>query len=180
MLFNETVKWRILVKYFENPEAEYFVKELSRELSISPGSVSRLCKELESEGILKAEEKGRALFYSLRNQEPHVMRLKSAWFLHSFIKSRKSWENEEFQSVALYGSRASGEYVSGSDIDLLVITNANSEELLRSLRKKYKEKLSVTAIPLSKWMKMAKSKDRFYVEVISSHVLLHGPPLVVG
>ncbi len=181
MLFNETIKWKILMKYFEKPEAEYFVKELSRELRISSGSASRVCKELENEGILKTEEKGRALFYSLRNDEPNVMRLKSAWFVNGFMKSRKHWEKDEFQSVALYGSRASGKYISKSDIDLLVITNVkNAEELLRGMRKKYGEKLTITNLPISKWMQMAKSKDRFYIEVLSSHVLLHGSELVVG
>lgn len=181
MLFNETVKWKILVKYFEKPEAEFFVKELSRELKISSGSASRLCKELESEGFLKTEEKGRALFYSLRDDEPHLRRLKSAWFLNEFMKSRKSWENDEFQSVALYGSRASGNYISKSDVDLLLITNArNPEQALSALKRKYGEKLSITAIPISKWMQMAKSRDPFYIEVISSHALLHGSSLVVG
>lgn len=74
------------------------------------------------------------------------------------MKSRKHWENEEFQSVALYGSRASGKFISKSGIDLLVITNVdNAEKILQGLRKKYGERLTITALPVSKWMQMAKS-----------------------
>ncbi len=181
MLFDETVKWKILTRYFERPEAEYFVKGLARELDVSAGSASRICRELEGEGFLRSEEKGRALFYTLKNEEPAVRRLKSAWFLDRLMESRDSWENDEFQSVALYGSRASGEFISKSDVDMLIISNVkDAERLLESLRKRFGQRLTLTVFPIVEWVNMAKRKDRFYIEVISNHVLLFGSPLVVG
>lgn len=183
MLFNENVKWKILVSFFEEPERELFVKELARKLNISAGSVSRVCKELEEEGVLSSKELGRAKFYSLKNDDPLVGRLKSAWFLNELMQFSDCWEHEEIQSVALYGSRASGEYISKSDLDMLVISNMKKGEidkLFEKLGKKFGEKFSLFVFSLSEWRKLAKKKDRFYIEVLSNHILLFGTPLVIG
>ncbi|MEW6748849.1 MAG: nucleotidyltransferase domain-containing protein [Candidatus Micrarchaeota archaeon] len=181
MLFDETVKWKILVRFFEEPEKELYVKELARKLKISPGSASSMCRELEKEHILRSEEKGRALFYSLRNDEPFVRRLKSAWFLDVLMGFRGCWENGEIQSAALYGSRASGEFISKSDVDILLISNADKKELekgVERMRKRFGEGLTLTIFSIAEWRGMR--KERFYTEVLSNHVLLHGSPLVVG
>jgi hypothetical protein len=36
----------------------------------------------------------------------------------------------------------------------------------------------VLSVP--KWVRMAREKDRFYIEVISNHILLAGELLVIG
>jgi hypothetical protein len=183
MLFNETVKWKILVRFFEEPEQEFFVKELAREIKIGAGSASQICKELEKEGILISKVLGRAKFYFLKNDNPLVLRLKSTWFLGELMKFENCWIHEEIQSVALYGSRASGEFVSKSDVDMLVISNMKKEEinkLFEKLRKKFGEAHSLFIFSLSEWRKLAKKKDRFYIEVLSNHILLSGTPLVIG
>lgn len=181
MLFGDTVKWKILVRYFEKPEAEYYVKELARELGVSAGSASSICRELMEDGLLKKEKKGNSLFYALKNEEPLVKRLKSSWFLEGLMEHRRCWEDAEIQAFALYGSRASGEFVSRSDVDLLVLSNAdNVEERLGKLKKMYGPRLTMTRLSAAEWREMAVAKDRFYIEVLSNHILIWGSPLVVG
>lgn len=183
MIFNETVKWKCLGRFFEEPEMEYYVNELARELKISSGSASQTCKELKAEGMLQSKEKGRALFYSLKNDEPVVRRLKSAWFLNQLTKFRECWESQENQSVVLYGSRASGEFISRSDVDMLVLTNVAQERIERDfwgVRKEFGSELMLTVMPIAKWKEMADRKDRFYVEVLANHILLYGSSLVIG
>ena len=183
MLLNETVKWIVLTAFFEEPEREYYVKELAKKFKVSPSSASRVCSELEKEGLLGSHEKGRAIFYSLRGAEPLVLRLKSAWFVNRLMKFRRCWETEEIQSVALYGSRASGEFISKSDVDIIVISNATTEALEKSfelLKKEFGERASLTIFSVAQWRKLARQKDRFYIEVLANHVLLFGPSLVIG
>ncbi|MFH1394465.1 MAG: winged helix-turn-helix domain-containing protein [Candidatus Micrarchaeota archaeon] len=183
MLFEDTVREKILSEFFKKPEREWYVKELARGLKISSGSASSVCKELEKEGALKSEEKGRALFYSLRNDEPLVKRLKSTWFLSRLMKLRRSWENPEFVTVALYGSRASGEFISISDIDILIISNVGHEQAeknLEKLKKAFGQKLALTIFTITEWMGMSKRKEVFYMRVLSNHIILLGSSLVVG
>ncbi|MFH0817351.1 MAG: nucleotidyltransferase domain-containing protein [Candidatus Micrarchaeota archaeon] len=182
-LFEETVKWKILSFFFANSDKEFYVNELSRSTGVSSGSVSITCGSLLKEGLLKRIERGNLLFYKLNGDNPLVRKLKTTWFLERLLRLRKSWENEEFQSVALYGSYASGEFVSKSDVDLLVITNVKEEVVFDAFRKimeKNNREVSITVMPVSKWMKIAKERDRFYTEVISNHILLYGTSLVVG
>jgi predicted nucleotidyltransferase len=182
-LFNENVQWKLLSFFFQKPEREAYVKELSRAVKISAGSASIICKRLSDEKILNRNKKGNAIFYSLVNTNPLVKKIKSAWFLEMILAFREVWENEEFQSVALYGSYASGDFISKSDIDILVVTNMEEEkifEVFREMRHKFDAEISLTTIPLSRWRKMMKERDRFYLEVVSNHTLLYGESLVVG
>jgi len=183
MIFDETAKWKCLGKFFQYPEKEFYVNDLARKLRISAGSASRICRELKKEGIIKSEEKGRALFYSLKSDEPLVRRLKSAWFIDRIMRYRDCWEDGEVTSAALYGSRASGEFVSKSDIDMLIISNADRETIEKrfgKMRENLELALTLTVFTVAEWRKMAMQKDRFYLEVLSSHILLAGSPLVVG
>jgi predicted nucleotidyltransferase len=182
-LFNETVQWKLLSFFFRKPEGEAYVKELSRAAKVSAGSVSIICKRLANEKILNKNKKGNAIFYSLANADPLVKKIKSAWFLEMILAFREVWEREEFQSVALYGSYAAGDFIAKSDIDVLVITNMEEKkvfEVFREIRHKFNAEISLTVIPLSRWRKMMKERDRFCLEVLSNHILIYGDSLVVG
>ncbi len=182
-IFSETAQWKILSFFFERRGEEIHVKEIARQAKVSPGSASSLCKKLLRTDFLRASRKGNALFYSLNSGNPLAKRLKADWFLEQLLKYRKLWEHEEIQSVALYGSYASGEYGRRSDVDLLIITNMNEAKVLEALRllqDKLKPEVSFTILPISKWLELGKKKDRFYIEILSNHILLFGSPLVVG
>jgi hypothetical protein len=183
MLFDETVKWKILTRFFQDPRREYYVKELSRELRISPGSASQVCASLEKEGVLRSEKKAKALFYSLKNDEPFVRRLKSAWFIGRLMRFRDCWEDAAVQSFALYGSMASGTFDSRSDIDVLAVSNSSGERLEKSMQRlktEFGDKLALTVFTVAEWRELARKKDRFYIEVLADHIVLSGSPLVVG
>lgn len=150
---------------------------------MSLGSVSAFCKTLWRDGLLKKSAKGNALFYSLNNESVFVKRLKSAWFLDKLMRFRREWENEEFVSVALYSSFASGEFVEKSDVDFLAIANMSPKtvsENFRKVKEGLKKEVSVTVMPLSEWIALSKKRDRFNLEVLSNHVLLGGSSIVVG
>ncbi len=182
-MFSDSVSWRLLVFFFSNPDKSFFVKEISRKASVSAGSVSRLCRKLFNQNFLLKSLKGNSVFYSLNNPNPVVRRLKSAWFLNKLMVFKNVFEFDEFFSVALYGSFASGDFVSKSDIDLLVITSVPESKvfkLFRGIRNNFKEELSLTVLSLSDWRELAKKNSRFYVEVLSNHFVIFGESLVVG
>jgi len=183
MIFEGTVSWKILSAFFSSPSKSYYVQELAREVGISPGSASYASSALEKEGILKKERKANSIFYSLDNSSPLVRKMKCAWFLEQLMKFRNCWENPEFQSVALYGSRSSGDFIEKSDIDILVISNLPRQKIMDSfapLERRFREKLSLTVLPIAKWLEMARKGDPFYKEVLSNHIILYGTPLVLG
>ncbi|PJD01303.1 hypothetical protein COU38_01720 [Candidatus Micrarchaeota archaeon CG10_big_fil_rev_8_21_14_0_10_54_18] len=175
-------KGKILEFFFVEPEKRMHVKGLARAIGISAGSASRVCGELAAQGVLAREESANALFYSLNNSSALVKQWKRTWFLEKIELFKKNWENEEFQSVALYGSYASGEFVSKSDVDFLVVTNVGHNKVFNSfkpLSDSLRPEVNPHPVSVGKWLKMAEERDRFYVEVLANHVLLYGAPLVV-
>lgn len=182
-LFNETAQWRVLSFFFAKPELEAYVREIACKAPVNEGSASIVCRKLEKEGILRSAKKGNSLFYSLNGANALAKRLKSTWFLEKLLPFSKDWENPEFQSVALYGSRSSGEFISKSDVDILVLSNAKEEAVrasFRNLKAGLEEEVSLTIFTVSQWRKMGGEGNPFYSEVLSNHVLLYGEPLVVG
>ncbi|MBI5635987.1 nucleotidyltransferase domain-containing protein [Candidatus Micrarchaeota archaeon] len=182
MLFLRDVGWRIASFFFEKPEREAYVNQIARETGLGKGTVSTICRTQEGEEVLVRKILGNSVFYSLNNSSPLVKALKLEWILRRLLKHREDWETDEFQSVALFGSYANGEFVSKSDVDLLVITNVGEKtvfEHFKKTRESLGTTLSLTVLPIAKWRKMALAHDRFYTEVLSSHVLLRGSPLVV-
>jgi len=181
-LFESNAKWKILTFFFENAGSRQYVKGLARRLKISSGSASTQCKQLFKEGALRQERQGNSLFYSLDRQNPFVKRLRTAWFLKKLYEFKDAWSASEFQSVALYGSYASGEFDEKSDADFLVITSLDKKDVLQRFEqlKKLSTEPSLTVFPLHKWMELAEKHDPFYVEVLANHVLLHGASIVVS
>lgn len=182
-LFEESIRWKIISFFFANYGHEQYVREIARRMGISPGSASRVCRELQKAGILKATKKGNAIFYSPDGTNLLVRRFKTDWFLERLLAHKRLWEDEEIQSVALYGSYASGEYDEKSDVDLLIITNIDEgkvRKMLGPLRRKLGVEVSLTILTLATWLGLGKKRDRFYTEVLSNHLLLFGSPLVVG
>ena len=180
MIENPT-EWKVLRFFSQNPTKEYYVKEISRKLNISSGSSSRVCKKLAESGILTKASKGNLLLYRMDNSNFRAKEMKRFIFLTELHKYIKYFKNEEYQLVALYGSYANGEYVEKSDIDILVITNVSDRKVRENLEilSKLGKEVSITVLPLSRWLELKNKGDPFYKEVVANHVVLHGEKLVI-
>lgn len=126
----EELKERLLSFFFEEPEREFYVRELARLLKKSPTTVSKYLLDLEKERILISCKKLGHLFFraSLSNE------FKDIKFYFNLRKIRKSglieFLEEEFNfpsAIVLFGSFGRAENIKGSDVDLLVISSSKRE-----------------------------------------------------
>ena len=170
------VGWVVLKHFLEHPTEQFYIKQLSRILDISPRSAQVYCSEYEKSKILISKAVANAKMFKLNNELPSVQALKKFYFLeilHEFDLAKKV-EIPGLISLALYGSYASGTYDEKSDIDFLVISN---EKIQRTefvkLQKKLGKTVQVTEVTLAEWIQM-KKKDPFVARVLSNHVLLSG------
>lgn len=129
-IFDSSIKWRML-KHLAETAVPQNVSEIAKNIKAAKGQVSLICKQLKGENILESKEMGRAIYYSI-SHSPLALRLKTDIFLEELLAFKKEWEIPEFNSVALYGSYASGTYGVKSDIDLLVITNMDDKKYTHS------------------------------------------------
>ncbi|MFA5382889.1 MAG: nucleotidyltransferase domain-containing protein [Candidatus Micrarchaeia archaeon] len=174
-------EWKIIELFAENSTKSYFVKEISRLLNISSGSSSKLCFKLSKENILIKKQRGNIIFYSLNQDLFYVKELKKLIFLSKLKNYKKILQNNEYQSVVLYGSYANGEYIEKSDIDLLIITNIDEKKVRKNLESLYKlnKEISILVFPFSKWLELKKKNEPIYKEIIANNILLYGEKLVI-
>jgi len=180
-LFDKYVDWKILAKFIENPNTKFYVKELSRILKVSPGSVSKAVNRFEKNGLLIKNVVGQTHQYSVNIENPMILPLKkfnglvkihNSNFKNTFLKA-----DENMLSLAIYGSYADGTYDEKSDLDVLIITPSNKEVYNQpgtKLQSKLGLELSISIFKLSQWRKLAKQNDPYYKRIVENHILFYG------
>jgi len=58
----------ILEFFINNPYKEFYVREISKKLKISPTTISKYLKKMEKEGLLLSENKYNHLFFKAHNE----------------------------------------------------------------------------------------------------------------
>lgn len=180
-LFQKYVDWKILAKFIENPNTRYYVKELSRILEVSPGSVSSAVKRFEAEGLLIKSVVGQTHQYIINIENPVMLSFKNFYGLvkitNTDFVNMILGADENIISLAVYGSYANGTYDEKSDLDVLIITPSKKEvfnEPGTKLQSKLGLELSISIFKLSQWRKLAKQYDPFYKRIIENHILFYG------
>ncbi len=183
-LFEKYVNWKILAHFLKNPTTQYYVKELSRVLNVSPGSVSITVKKFEKDDLLVREEIGQTHLYKLNQEYLAVTSLKKSYSLIRIIEAnfnnRFLSADENIISLALYGSYANGDYDEKSDLDVLIITPSKKEVLSNTgmeLGHELEINLSMSIFKLSQWRQLSRRNDTFYRRIVENHVLLFGSGL---
>jgi hypothetical protein len=176
----DTPYWKILNLFSKKPSKSFFVNEIARILNISTSASSITCKKLNKDEILLKNKKGNMVFYSLNNNFL-TREVKKYIFLSDLYSCKKILENPEYQTVAVYGSYANGEYIEKSDIDFLIITNINEKKTRENLKElnKLNKEISFLIMPFSKWLELKKKNEPIYKEIVANNILLYGEKLVI-
>lgn len=183
--YRKYADWRVLAHFLLNPGTQFHIKQLSRQLEMSPSSVSSAVKMFsEGLGYLVMEEKGLAHLFSLNLENPTVAFLKRAFGVELVTSAQPQKRllkaDPAAISITLIGSFADGSFDQRSDVDILVITQGAKEALVpaaRLLEAELGRAVSLSVFRLSEWRALAKKGDAFYKRVIENHILLFGSGL---
>jgi len=179
-LFDRYAYWRVLARLSEHDSPRVHVQEIARKTGLSAGMTSRVLRDLERMGIAEREVSGNLHKYSLK---PGFMtsEIKRFVFLAGIqdlgLVGKLLEQNGGIISIALYGSRAKGDSVAGSDIDLLVIAPPGPKLDLSSISRKLGIDINITPLSAGELLRKKKEDEPFYNEVIRNHILLYGSEL---
>lgn len=127
-LFTSNTRIKLLTIFLMNPEAEYFIRELTRRLDEQINSVRRELDNLKKIGLLKTKAKNRKKYYCLNPNFVLKEELKSI-----IIKALSS--NEELvKQIAKLGDvkilALSGQFVNKATktVDMLIVGNVDKEK----------------------------------------------------
>jgi predicted nucleotidyltransferase len=179
-LFEKYAPWKILEYFAINCSKEVYLKELSRTLDLSPGSCSKILKDLVNLQILQKRDSGREHYYKLSNNylTKELKRFVGLSVIHDAgLVSKIVEEFEGPTSIALYGSFSTGEFNEGSDVDVLIIASKKNLANLYSLEKTIGRDINLQVFSIGEWLMMKEENSPFYSTVIKNYIVLYGSEL---
>jgi DNA-binding transcriptional ArsR family regulator len=128
----------ILAAILVQPEKAWYVSELARRMGVPSSSLQRELQDLTDAGILKTHRQGRMVYYQANSDSPlfadlRGLLLKTAGLVDVLTEALKPLA-AKLRVAFVYGSIASGDEQSDSDVDLMVVGTVSPAELSASLR----------------------------------------------
>ena len=126
----------ILTLFFGNPSKKYYVRQIERLLGYSVGSIRRELKKFKKDDLFLTEKTGNLVYYKLNIAHPLYKELKSIVMKSSGIVQRLKEALLSFINIDvafIYGSFASGGAKSSSDIDVMIIGDVESSDVVSGL-----------------------------------------------
>lgn len=173
----------ILKLFFENPEKEYYFREISKKLKKEPSYYQKYLDNLVEDKILLDERRGNMRFFRLNKENPLYEDIKN------IISKTIGLENElkgligtldNVECAFVFGSIAKGVENNNSDVDLMLIGDINQDTLvtmISSLEGKIAREINYHIYSSSEIIKKIKEKDGFIANIFSSPIItLKGKP----
>ena len=169
----------ILAATFGHPEKSWYVSELARRLGVPSSSLQRELLDLTEAGILKSHRQGRMVYYQANAESPlfpdlRGLLLKTAGLVDILAEALNALL-PKIRTAFVYGSIASGQERSDSDIDLMVIGEISPVELalpLRHARELLGREINPTVYTSLEFDRKRAAKDHFLTQVLAKPRLL--------
>ncbi|HJW76689.1 MAG TPA: nucleotidyltransferase domain-containing protein [Thermoleophilia bacterium] len=136
-LFRSRTRARILALLFADPQREWHIRGLAREVGDSAGNVRRELLRLAGAGYLTRRSQANLVLYKLDQSHPLYPELRA---LVSKTVGAEKLVGEALAGVAgvrlafLYGSYAAAAEHPGSDLDVMVVGRPEGRDVHRALR----------------------------------------------
>jgi predicted nucleotidyltransferase len=135
-LFRSEMQVRLLALVLLQPERRWTLQGLAEALDAPQSSVHRELARAESAGVIRRDDEARPYRFSAATDdgvyEPLAELLRRSVGVESQL--RESLDRPDVQAAVIYGSWASGARRPDSDIDVLVVGDADLRELRRLVR----------------------------------------------
>lgn len=134
-LFTSRTRINLLLKLFLNPEVSCYLRELSKEFSLSPNALKEELDNLSEAGYLDCERNGRKINYKANTKHPFFPEI------HSIVRKTFGIDKIIDQILSKLGTLEAvyilDDYAEGKDsglIDLLIVGEVNKEKLERLVK----------------------------------------------
>lgn len=156
------------------PDKSFYEREMARASGISPAGAHRALAQLRKEGLLKRDKKGRMCFYGL-NRDHLLAKPLQTYFLVISLEPLIKKLGPLSQTIILFGSSARGDFISESDIDLLIVSPYPDK--VEGVIKKYQKEKKIQAVLKTpeQWLSLERKDLVFYQEVNQGITLYEKP-----
>lgn len=165
-LFTSNARVKLLTLFLLQPEKEYFVRELTRELDEQINSIRRELDNLKQMGLLKSRVRNRKKFYTVNKNHILFHDLRNI-----FIKIVNSSENLT-KNISKMGKvdflLISGVFIQkDSPVDILIAGEIDKDKLAGFLDKlETKDSIRFSVLTTEDFIYRLKCRDKFILDLI--------------
>jgi len=177
-LFGSKTRVSLLTKLLLNPDKTFYIRELSKELNIPYGMLYKEEKNLVSLGIVNEEKKGKVTIVSVNESLPYLNELKNLMIktvgLGSLLRDTFS-QMKEVRFALIYGSFATGDVSGVSDVDLLIVGDAQEEKVLSAIgdiEREVGREVNYILWSEKEFTKKVKNKHHLLVDIASKPLIV--------
>ena len=176
----------VLTLFTKGYDKEYYIREVTRMLKVSPRTALLTLAKLEKRSILESKIKGKIKLYSIRksglSREFMVLteQYKKVRFLEKNPLIREILEKADTfmkGTVIVFGTYAKGTQKEDSDLDLF-IAGRYDERMIKQFGKKYGTDVNVKSYPPNIFEKKI-GEDILLKEIAENHVIIKGVEVFV-
>jgi predicted nucleotidyltransferase len=157
----------LFVLYFSNPDKEYYLRELERQLGYSVGNIRRELVKLEKTGLFFRRARGNQVCYALNKD--HALYKEIANVVMKTIGIEGAIRDivaadPGIETAYIYGSYAAGRPSAQSDVDVLIIGEPDEPRLMREidkLEKKVQREINYTIYSEDEYERRLETGDSF-------------------
>lgn len=173
---NSQIVIKVLGYFFMNPEIRKHLHDLANVLKIDASNLSKKLKELEDEKLLESKLDGNRRIYFLNKNFPLIEEYKKIYIYKYGFENRIKEELKKISGIDeayIFGSFLRSDFNKNSDIDLLLIGNHSSIEVIKvmsGLEEDFGREINVVNYS-KKDFSEKKGKDDFLNNIFSNKVL---------
>jgi predicted nucleotidyltransferase/predicted transcriptional regulator with HTH domain len=170
-LFSST-RAELLGLFFNNPDDRFYLREIARHIGKDAAGIKRELDNLVKMGLLAREKRGVQKYYFVNKNCPIFSEMKGLIFKTTGVQGAMKASLSRLKGVQaafIYGSYARGVEKEDSNINLMVIGQANITELndmVMGLEDKLKREIDYLVFDEQEYRKRKESKDPFIREIL--------------
>ena len=177
-LFKSDLRVRALAAVLLEPDRRFYVRELARGLHVSEGSLHRELTSLSDAGILKRQEDGNRVYYSADQTCPIFPELRGLLLktvaLADVLRQALEPLGTKVEAAFVYGSLAKGREGPESDVDLMVVGDAEFGDVVRTLGQAQEQlgrDVNPTVYPVAELQQKLQAGHHFLTTVLAEDKL---------
>ncbi len=174
-LFPSETFFRVLELLTLQPDRAFYQREIARELDCGLLTCQRALKRLTSAELIEVWPDGNRTYYRIRRSHPIYPELRSILWktvaLGDRVRGELAQLGNGFELAFLFGSIAAGTETAESDIDLMIVGNADSSLLATPLARighDLGREFNPVVFPSREFRRKVRSGNRFLNMVIAS------------
>ena len=161
---------RILTFLARNPDNQFYLREIAKNLDKSVGGAHKTLKSLHEMGFVTGNKSGKNLYYQINQMNPSIKNFKIFMTINELTPLINKL-NDISEKIILFGSCATGEDTSKSDIDLLVLTNDKDAVNKYLHNNKFERKIQAVVVNAAEFIKLKEQDKAFYQEIKKGIIL---------